>query len=303
MTFIVFATIFIALVVICLLWPLLSQQQRPAPAARDKANIEIFALQLDELKQDLENRAITDAQFQQYRLELESQAFVEIDETAETEQPARQSSPYLAVAIALFVPLLSLSIYSRIGSDEFAGAQNPSRTVVSMPQSDAELQTTIAVLERKLAENPDEVEARIALGHVYAETGRYADAAGVYEELMQLRPQQADIMVNYAEALARSLGNQFTGRPAAVLKQALEITPDHARALWLAGIAELQAHNQEQAAIYWRRLLEGMPGDSEIYRQVQEMLAQVEADQPGGTDLQSVPEQTADPENAGTGGS
>ena len=277
MSFIVFAAILIALVIVCLLWPLLSKKERPAAAARNQANIEAFTLQLSELKQELENGAITDAQFQQYRLELESQALDEIGEPAQAEQPARQSSVFLAVAIALFIPLLSLAIYSRIGGDKFSVTQNSGRIEVSIPQSDAELQIVIADLERKLAENPDEVEGRIALGYFYAVTGRYADAAVVYEELMRLSPNQPDIMVNYAEALAYSTGNLFTERSAAILKQALEIDPQHERALWLAGIIEIEANNLEQAAIYWRRLLEVIPGDSEIYQQVQTMLAGMEA--------------------------
>ena len=279
MTFIFFATILIALVVICLLWPLLSQKERPAPAARDIANIEVFSHRLNELKQDLENGAITDAQFQQYRLELEAQALTDIGESPEVERPDHQSSPFLAVTIVLFIPLLSLSIYLRIGSDEFAGAQNPSRTIGSGQQSDVEFQTAIAALERNLAENPGEVEGRLTLAHVYAETGRYADAVGVYEELLRLRPEQSDVMVNYAEALARSHGNRLGGKPAMLLNQALEIAPEHGRALWLAGFAEMEANNKEQALVHWRRLLDGMESGSEIYMQLQKMLTSVEADE------------------------
>ena len=291
MTFIVFAAILIALVVVCLLWPLLSLKKCPAPVARDQANIEVFTLQLNELREELEDGAITAAQFQQYRLELESLALDEVDELTEVAQPTRQRSLFLAVAIALFIPLLSLSIYSRIGNGEFTSPQNIGQTPADLQQSDTELQTAIAALESNLKENPGDVEGRIALAHVYANIGRYAAAAAVYEELLRLRPEQPDIMVNYAEALAQSVGNLFTGRSAAVLKQALEIAPDHGRALWLAGIAELQANNKGQTAIYWRRWLEVMPSDAETYRQVQQMLAEIEADRGEGTELNSVPGQ------------
>ena len=73
------------------------------------------------------------------------------------------------------------------------------------------------------------------------------------------------------------------------MKQALELAPEHGRALWLAGFAEIQANNKEQALLHWRRLLEGMESGSEIYKQVQEMLANVESDSEKGTDLKSVP--------------
>lgn len=291
MTFIVSAAILVALVVTCLLWPLLSQRERPAATVRDQANIEAFSRQLGELRQELEDGAITAAQFEQYRLELESQALAEIDEPAEVGQPARQNSPYLALAVALFIPLLSLSIYSRIGNDGFTGAQNTGETLPSGQQAEMDLETAVGLLERNVQDDPDEVEGRIALGHVYAEMGRYTDAARVYEELSRLRPREADFMVNHAEALARADANRFTGTPAALLDRALETAPDHGRALWLAGIAALQANNREQAAIHWRRLLEGMQGDSEIYRQVRKMLAEVEGDRQEGTGLKSVPDE------------
>ena len=62
------------------------------------------------------------------------------------------------------------------------------------------------------------MEGRIALGHVYAEMGRYADAASVYEELLTLRPEEPDVMVNYAEALARVSWKPFHGKAGGVIE-------------------------------------------------------------------------------------
>ncbi len=279
--FISLATAMVAVVVIYLLWSLLSQQAHPDPVERDKANIEILTQRLNELKQDLENSAITDAQFQQYRLELEAEALDEMDEAPETQPPARQNSPYMAAAIVLFVPLLSLAIYSHTGNSEFGTEQNANQASDPASQLEDELRQAIAVIEKIVEENPNDVEGRTALAHVYAETGRYEEATAIYDELLRLRPKEPDILVKYAETLARADGNRLTGKPATLLNQALEIAPGHERALWLAGFAEIQANNREQALVHWRRLLEGMESGSEIHQQVQKMLTEMETGEAG----------------------
>lgn len=270
MTFFLLAAIITAAVVACLLRPLLSQRAAPAPQRRDRANIEIFTRQAVALKQDLENNALTEEQFQQYRLELEARALEDAGAPAADEQAEQGNSPFLATAVALFIPLLTLAVYSGIGDSRFMAAPGAA--------DDAGLEQALSAVEKHVAENPDDVEAKTTLARIYAGMGRDAAAAAMYEELLRVRANEPNILVGLAEALARTRENRFTGEPAELLGRALELAPDHERALWLAGFAALQAGDRPQALDYWRRLLAVMDSDTEIYRQVEKMLAETEAE-------------------------
>ena len=114
------------------------------------------------------------------------------------------------------------------------------------------------------------------LARVYALAGRYQQAAALYEALSILRPQDADLLVDYADALARARQNRFAGEPAALLERALTLTPDHARALWLAGFAALQAGNRAAAVGHWQALLTALDADSPVYQQVEQLLMDME---------------------------
>ncbi len=269
MTLFFLASIITAAVVACLLRPLLSRREAPAPRRRDRANIEIFTRQAAALKQELENNALTEEQFRQYRLELESRALEDAGAAAADEQAEQGNSPFLATAVALFIPLLTLAVYSSIGDSRFKTAPDATDA--------AGLEQALDAVEKHVAENPDDVEAKTTLARIYAGMGRDAAAAAVYEELLRARANEPNIMVGLAEALARTRENRFTGEPAELLGRALELAPDHERALWLAGFAALQAGDRPQALDYWRRLLAVMDSDTEIYRQVQKMLAETEA--------------------------
>ncbi|MBA3732254.1 MAG: c-type cytochrome biogenesis protein CcmI, partial [Gammaproteobacteria bacterium] len=61
--------------------------------------------------------------------------------------------------------------------------------------------------------------------------------------------------------LALSRGQQFAGRPATLLEQALKIQPDNPQALWLAGWADFQTRDFARAAERWQTLLETAPRD------------------------------------------
>jgi len=102
--------------------------------------------------------------------------------------------------------------------------------------------------------------------------GKYDEASKAYEKALALKPRDADLLANLAFALAMANGQKFDGRPMELLKQALQIEPDNANVLGLAGGAAFAQKNYKQAIEYWEKLLKQVPPDSEIGRAVTEKL-------------------------------
>ena len=277
MMFIFLAISIVLIVVLFLLFPLFSRKKQQVIIERDAVNVESAAARLSELKEDLETGQITEEQFQRYRLELETTALKNLNTDPSVGKQGPTRNTVLAIIMAVIIPLLSIFIYQKIGSEEALIGQQITQVDSAAREADQKLEKILAAVEDDVRKHPDDVEGRIALGQVYVEEERFSDAAAIYREVYQLRPEEPDILVNYAEALARSHGNRMTGKPAELLNEALSIEPNHGRALWLAGFAEKQANNTEAALTHWRHLLKGLETDSDFYQKVKESIADAES--------------------------
>ena len=277
MTFILLTLAIAVIAVLLLLRPLFSKKEQQSKVERDAVNIQAAATRLSELKLELENGLISQERFDNYKLELETAALDDLRNTASSESHEHKGNKILALLVALIVPLLSITIYQQLGNE---AAFHPELQTDESAIASQEIEKMLAVVEKEIKENPDDVEGRIALAQVYVELERYSDAATVYLELNKLRPDDPDVLVNYAEALARSHGNRLTGKPTELLNAALKIEPKHGRALWLAGFAEQQAENKEGALSHWRHLLAGMEEGSEVFQHLENLISELESGTP-----------------------
>ncbi|MBL1140850.1 MAG: c-type cytochrome biogenesis protein CcmI [Proteobacteria bacterium] len=259
--------------VIFLLKPLLSSKENQTAVERNAVNVESAATRLAELKQDFENGLIDKKQLQNYQLEIETAALEDLRNVTSLETQGKKFNKAIAFIVALAVPIFSFLVYQQLGSE--AAFDSQLQTDESAIASH-EIEKMLAAVEKEVLENPDDVEGRVALAQVYVEMERYTDAATVYRELNKLRPDEPDVLVNYAEALARSHGNRLTGKPTELLNQALNLEPKHGRALWLAGFAEQQADNKDAALTHWRNLMTGMEEDSDVYKHLSELISELE---------------------------
>jgi len=273
MTFIILTLAIAVIAVLLILRPLLSKEGQLSKVERDAVNIQAAATRLSELKLELENGLISQERFDKYKLELEAAALDDLSNSTSTDTHDHKGNKPLAVVVALLVPLFSITIYQQIGNE---AAFNVELQTDESAIATQEIEKMLVAVEKSVKENPNDIEGRIALAQVYVELERYSDAATVYLELKKLRPDDPDILVNYAEALARSHGNRLTGKPTELLNAALQIEPKHGRALWLAGFAEQQADNKEGALAHWRHLLVGMEEDSEIFQHLENLISELE---------------------------
>ncbi len=277
MIFVSLALSIAVIAVLFLLRPLFSKAGQQSKVERDAVNIQAAATRLSELKLELENGLISQERFDNYKLELETSALDDLRNAASSETQEHKGNKMLAVIVALLVPLLSITIYQQLGDE---AAFNVELQTDESALATQEMENMLVAVEKEVKENPDDIEGRIALGEVYLNLERYSDAATVYRELNKLRPNEPDILVNYAEALARIHGNRLTGKPTELLNAALKIAPNHGRALWLAGFAEQEANNKEAALAHWRHLLAGLEEGSEVFQQIENFISELESATP-----------------------
>ncbi len=123
-------------------------------------------------------------------------------------------------------------------------------------QQAPDLASAIAQLEQKLAENPNDLQGQLLYAQSMAAIQQHDRAAAAYAKANELKPNDAAILTEWAEAIAfRNNTGSFLGEPVPLLKQALAINPQHQKAMWLYGIVLFEQGQHAEAETLWSDLL------------------------------------------------
>ena len=213
---------------------------------------------------------------------------------AQGETPAAGASRPLAIALGLALPLAALLLYLELGEPK---ALHPKALVSAEAEMAAapDLATAVKGLEERLAGQPDDPEGLLLLARGYQQLQRFTDSRDTLAKVRALLPNDLDVQVEYAEALAlASDTRRFEGESESLLSDALGKDPNHQRALWLSGIAAVQRDDKPAALVYWQRLLPLLPPDSSVYNAVAEQIRGI------GGDVQQTAAATPTPSDAET---
>jgi cytochrome c-type biogenesis protein CcmH len=132
-------------------------------------------------------------------------------------------------------------------------------------------------LQGRLEQNPNDGKGWSMLARSYAVLGRFNESAAAYEKAANLIQNDAMLLVDYADVLAMANGRKLQGKPLDLVQSALKIDPNNAKGLLLIGKAAYQAGDFTHAAGYWEKLLQNLPPDSPLAKQVSDNIAKAHA--------------------------
>ena len=237
-------------------------------------NVSVYRDQYQELEADLRNGLIGEPQYQQDKDELERRLLEDVNAAAESRSSVAPSSSLnkkLVYGIVAAIPVAALSLYLGIGNPRALNPQSASTAPESMTQS--QIEANVAKLARRLEQNPDDASGWSMLARSYMSMERYGDAAGAFEHLTSLSPNDADAWADYAEALAMANGHNMGGKPLEAANRALQLDPKNRQALVLLASAAFEAHDYQKSIDYWQKLLPLLPADSEAAKSVADQIA------------------------------
>lgn len=176
------------------------------------------------------------------------------------EPPAAKPSMSLLLSLAALVPVLGFGLYLLVGSPQ---ALDPASHAAALAPAPASMEEAIAALEARLEAQPNDVEGWILLGRSRRSQENFAAAEAALARAFRLSPDSIEIQLDYAEAKALATPTRrFAGEALALLQQAHQREPGHARAAWLLGIAAMQDGRPADAAQLWEPILAQMPEDA-----------------------------------------
>jgi cytochrome c-type biogenesis protein CcmH len=183
----------------------------------------------------------------------------------------RPRGPFvLALVLALVTPPVVLGAYLAVGTPQ---ALQP----LPLAENQATLAEAARELQASLQRKPDDARGWALLAQAYSALGQPQQALEALDHLLKLKPDDPDAMVAWVEATAEtSPSHRIDDASRAKLQRALQIEPEHQRALWLLGISDFQRNDYAGAAKQWKTLLPLLDPGSRVAETVKQQLAEAE---------------------------
>ncbi|RMD61338.1 MAG: c-type cytochrome biogenesis protein CcmI [Alphaproteobacteria bacterium] len=263
---------------------LLALTRRPPPSPpRAEHDLEVFRAQLRELERDVEAGRIGPDEARAARTEIQRRMLNVTPGSAADAAPGSASgapgrrstaaSPaWPTLALAFVVPGVALGLYLWLGNPGTPSVETPARPLTVPGTADGgsataeqrlpDVETMMARLEARLADNPDDLAGWITLARSAAAIGQFERALDAYDRAVALAPEVADIHSGRGEILTVLAGGAPDARARAAFRKALELDPGNARARYYMALASEQDGNPEAALEALIALLRDAPADA-----------------------------------------
>ncbi|MBE7418999.1 MAG: c-type cytochrome biogenesis protein CcmI [Ideonella sp.] len=210
---------------------------------------------------------LTDAQAVEARRRLEQRRAAPV--TASTHTGAARPTALIA-SLTGFVFLVAAAGYLLLGTPRAldAAARTPRAAAADGEITLQQIEAMTEQLAARLKEQPNDALGWAMLGRSYAVLGKHAQALPAFKQALTLKPDDASVLADYADAMAVANGRNLEGEPSRLLARALELDPKNLKALSLAGTAAFLRKDYDGALRYWDQLAKLSP-DSEFTQQIQ----------------------------------
>lgn len=263
--FLILATLLVAGALLLVIPPMLGTgaKAREHAARQEQARTVLIVLreQLAELEADHAAGRIAEADYKRSREELEQRALTEAG-TAEAGVDAAPARGW-ALGVVFAVPVLAVAVYLILGTPEGLDPASAKPAPEAGHQITPEqMQAMVSQLAERLERQPGDVQGWMMLGRSFAVMQNFQGAVATWNRIGAKIPDHPDILADWADLLAGAAGRKFDGDPDRLIARALELAPNHVKALALSGTSAFVRHDYATASAQWEKILASMqPGD------------------------------------------
>jgi cytochrome c-type biogenesis protein CcmH len=192
--------------------------------------------------------------------------------------------------VSACLAVLATALYLLLGSP---GGLDPAQVAAEQDQThavgDQQIESMVTALAERLQTDPSNVEGWSMLARSYKSLGRFKAAVEAYAHLVQLVPDDADLLASYADTLATVQDNNLQGEPERLINRALALEPLNIKALALSGSAAFERKDYSMAISQWQKILPLLPAGSEMSRSLESSIAEARQEAGGSVAVKSVP--------------
>ena len=242
----------------------------PAVDTLQALNAAIHRDRLVELDRDRANGVLSASDHAEALEELQRQLLDDTTASAASSiDPVRYGNRSTAIALAVLVSVLGVSLYLLLGSPAAVLSEEDQSRAAS-----ATMDKLIGELVQKLEKDPTP-QGFAMLGRSYKAMGRWQDAERAFNRIGPSLEKDAALLADLAEVMAQQT-RSFDGRPRELLQQALKIDGENMTALLLAGTDAFENRSYSVATTLWSRLLKQLEPGSEDARMIEASIARAQ---------------------------
>lgn len=211
-------------------------------------NTELYQQQLVQFQQQLSDGDIDQQQYEE--LVAEQQRILLADANSQPGSSRHSSLPsalrggWLLIAAMLLLPILALFLYQQLGASEDLAITQllEQRITVDKPEDNAVLRAElIEKIAKRLTQQPEHVGYLVIQARLLTEVAQFQQAIIHYRQALELLPEDASLLAEYAQALYFAEDNRFTPGVELAMERALAIDPANVTVLGLQGIQSFSA--------------------------------------------------------------
>ena len=202
--------------------------------------------------------------------------------------PEGRRTAFLVSALAISSTAVSMAVLYYVGSREPASASlppghpmlgGPAATPAAMAGGGDNLGALSERLAARLAgSGANDGQGWLLLARAYVDMRRHAEAVPAFARARELLGDgDAQMLADYADAVATAAGRQFDARSRAIIAAALAADPANPKALELDASAAYDAGDYGRAASQWEKLLAGTDPKSDHARVIAANIAESRA--------------------------
>ena len=193
------------------------------------------------------------------------------------------------------VPVVAGVLYVSLGNPAALNpTAAPATSAAAAPHgsgdvTDPQIVAMIDRLAEKMKANPDDPKGWFLLGRSYFKMGRYDEAVAALAEASKRVPENATLLADQAEAIAMTQGQKLAGRPAELLKRALELDPNDPKTIAMSGAVASERGDADTAIKLYQRLKALVPPNSEESQQIDQVIAELQESRKGAPAVAAAP--------------
>ena len=189
--------------------PPLLRRRRAAPgAAAEATNVAVYRDQLRELDTDLAAGTLARDQYDDARRELEARLLADVQGGAAAPRAAA-TGRIAAIAAGIAIPVASILLYLAVGNPGALAPETESHGITRQ-----QIEGLVDRLAARMKENPEDATGWVMLGRSYTVLDRFPEAASAYANAVKRSQPDAQLLADYADALAMAQGQRLQGEPA-----------------------------------------------------------------------------------------
>jgi cytochrome c-type biogenesis protein CcmH len=261
-------------------WPWIKPSMQEV-AQQKKLIKDFYRQRLQELKQDVQDGKLDQQQFTQAEQELEyallqdldTNSNVDTDTTFHENAKHSNSDTRLLIMLIMSLPVIAVLIYWYVGSSQKIVAYHKQKQIdkqaTAYMQQLKTPQAVLKQLQKTVQQHPADPQGWYLLGRLYMDFRNTKAAVNAFAKANQLKPNQPEIMLTYAQALFVQNHMHLDTKAKLLLRNIVSQDPNNQGVINLLALDSYANGRYQQAIDYWNSLLEYNSPDSSNYQALQ----------------------------------